>query len=302
MTIKIKSRIITLAPDAGWGHSGESIGVAQLSDLDIEQLSDGGWGVSLYLGGPDWFLAANATKCQDTLELVDRIHDIDTSIPVWLQIEQPFKKTSLTWGTPQSWYETNWTENIELIDEGDIVGYEWERGFDNAILWLREHTDKPFIQYWHYVDVIEGNSAYLGVQHGIQWRLDQIDGALLEVYWPGDGADGVLFMDVFLALAPNMQWGMETSYSPLFTGSPYPQFYYWWSTPDLQLQLQRLIEAYWTIRFAAEKPPDFVSTHTLHETTPEICTTAGRINFFNQIHIAQAAERVDLINIATEGV
>jgi len=190
-----------------------------------------GWGVELSLPGNDavsYFTeTSKATWYAGVIQSITN-HDI----PVWLEIEGLVYYGNATVATTPAEYQSQYGACLAIYEKlGPLFkGYSFEGGYDNAIIWLKEHSQKKLLAHWlpgYYQEYNTGVPNYTPTNvpewgtHNMTWRVNQFDEIVWETYQVDWVQSAVHFKNWLDTVAPSKPFGVLTGWEA--DGG------YWWN-------------------------------------------------------------------------
>jgi hypothetical protein len=193
-----------------------------------------GWGVELSLPSYDAVSTfANPAKATWYAGVIQNI--TNQGIPVWLEIEVPiYYASTVSANTTPAQYQAMYGQGLAIYEKlGPLFkGYSFEGGYDNAIIWLKEHSQKKLLSHWlpyYYQEYNTGVPNYTPTNapewgtHNMTWRVNQFDEIVWETYQVDWVQSAVHFKNWLDTVAPSKPFGVLTGWEA--DGG------YWWN-PD----------------------------------------------------------------------
>jgi hypothetical protein len=191
-----------------------------------------GWGIELSLPGSNFRTYFNGDPDTDSyIKIIQSI--IGQGIPVWLEIEAPiYYDGDISAATTPAQYQSMYGAGLAKYEQlGPLFkGYAFEGGYDNAIIWLKEHSTKQLVAHWlsgYYGAYNGGAPDYKPTvvpawgTHDMAWRVNQVDEIMWEVYqveWAQLAPSFKAWLDT---VAPGKPFGVLSGWEP--NGG------YWWN-------------------------------------------------------------------------
>ena len=153
-------------------------------------------------------------------------------VPVWLEIEGPVYYSSMvSVATTPAQYQALYGQGLAIYEKlGPLFkGYSFEGGYDNAIIWLKENSDRELLAHWlagYYEAYNSGAPNYTPANvpawgtHNMTWRVNQFDEIVWEIYEQDWAQSAVPFKAWLDTVAPGKPFGV-------LTGSEADGGYWW---------------------------------------------------------------------------
>jgi hypothetical protein len=154
-------------------------------------------------------------------------------VPVWLEIEGPVYYSSMvSVATTPAQYQALYGQGLAIYEKlGPLFkGYSFEGGYDNAIIWLKENSDRELLAHWlagYYEANNSGAPNYTPANvpawgtHSMTWRVNQFDEIVWEIYQVDWAQSAVQFKNWLDTVAPSKPFGVLTGWEA--SGG------YWWN-------------------------------------------------------------------------
>ena len=204
-------------------------GEAGLPEELLNFCATNGWEIELSV--PSAYFMGYMDGTSDTDVYVGIIQNIiNRGIPVWLEIEVPiYYYGGVNVNTTPEQYQTMYGAGLAKYEAlGPLFkGYCFEGGYDNAIIWLKQHSKKKLLGHWltGYYLAYNSNWAPSNVAewgtHDMAWRVNQLDEIDMEIYQI-EWCQAIPHFKAWLdTVAPNKPFGVLTGLE--INGG------YWWN-------------------------------------------------------------------------
>ena len=194
-----------------------------------------GWEIELSVPANDGYNGSTyLTNTSEATWYAGVIQNItNQGIPVWLEIEGPVYYSSMvSVATTPAQYQALYGQGLAIYEKlGPLFkGYSFEGGYDNAIIWLKENSNRELLAHWlpgYYLAHNTGAPNYTPTNvpawgtHNMTWRVNQFN----EIVWETYQVDWVTAAPPFKAwldtVAPSKPFGVLTGWEA--SGG------YWWN-------------------------------------------------------------------------
>jgi hypothetical protein len=182
-----------------------------------------GWGIELSIPGGETQYFTDTSKATWYAGVIKSI--TDQGIPVWLEIEGPiYYSSKVSVQTTPEQYQSLYGPGLAIYEKlGPLFkGYSFEGGYDNAIIWLKAHSERKLVAHW-IAGWWSGKNDVIPKwgTHDMAWRVNQFDEIMWEVYQVDWCQSAVQFKQWLDTVAPSKPFGILSGWQA--TGG------HWWN-------------------------------------------------------------------------